>query len=159
MAKVTLSELAPDELVRFYGWQVEFELGGSGKSSLDTDDRTVIAYAEQHPWLSVEYPKGAQQSYALDTLAEHPERDALSGVGPNAGVPFDPEEIRKVEEAKVEERPRVALDAGLDQGKDITVGQDVAVTLAADEDHDAAKSSAKATGTKASSTTDKKGDA
>ena len=158
MAKVTLSELAPDELVRFYGWQVDFELGGSAKSSLETEDRVVIGYAEQHPWLSVEYPKGVQQSYALDTLAEHPERDALSGMGPDSNVPFDPEEIRKVEEAKVNERPRVAIDAGLDQGKSVEVGDHTAVTLAADEDHDAAKSQ-KATGTKASSTTDKKGDA
>jgi hypothetical protein len=158
MAKVTLSELAPDELVRFYGWQVEFELGGSAKSSLETDDRTVIGYAEAHPWLSVEYPKGEQQKYALDTLAEHPERDALSGFGPDAGVPFDPEEIKKVEEAKVNERPRVAIDAGLDQGKSIEVGDHVAVTLAADDEHDAAKSQ-KATGVAKSSTTDKKGDA
>jgi hypothetical protein len=158
MAKVTLSEVAPDELVRFYGWQVEFELGGSAAKSLDTDDRAVLAYAEEHPWLSVEYPKGVQQSYSLDTLAEHPERDALSGQGPDAGVPFDPEEIRKVEEAKVNERPRVAIDAGLDQSKSIEVGDHVAVTLAADADHDAAKS-VKATGTKASTTTDKKGDA
>lgn len=158
MAKVTLSDLAPDELVRFYGWKVEFELGGSAAKSLNTDDRHVLAYANEHPWLSVEYPKGEQQKYVLDTLAEHPERDAFSGEGPDAGVPFDPAEIKKVEDAKVSARPRVALDAGLDQGKDVEVGDHVAVTLAADDEHDAAKS-VKATGVKATTTTDKKGDA
>lgn len=168
MAKVTLSDLAPTELVRFNGWKVDFELGGSGKASLDTDDRDVIRFAEEHPWLDVEYPKPEPAAVvSRNTLAEHPELDALSGYGPNAGDPFDPEKVRETEEAKaVDLGDRVALDLTLDQGEPVEVGvvgddgQGTAVTLAADEDHDPAKSP-KAAGIEPakSSTTDKKGDA
>lgn len=162
MAKVTLSDNAPDELVRFNGWNVDFELGGSAKASYETDDRDVIRFAEEHPWLDVEYTAvEAPALPSLNTLAEHPELDALSGVGPGAKVPFDPEEIRKVEESKLVDRgDRVALDLSLDQGEPVEVGKvgdddGTAVTLAADEDHDAAKSSKAIK----PSTNDKKGDA
>lgn len=146
MAKITHSDLAPDEVVHYDLAGVEFELGGSGKGSYETTDRTVIASAEVHPWLSVEYPKvDLIQGQVRNTLADHPELDPLSGVGPNAGIAYDAEEIRKVEEAKAEMRKTpLAIDANLDQGEAVTVGEEggtpVDVTLAADEDHTAAKS-------------------
>lgn len=146
MAKITHSDLAPDEVVHYDLAGVEFELGGSGKGSYETTDRTVIASAEIHPWLSVEYPKVELiQGQVRSTLADHPELDPLSGVGPNAGIANDPEEIRKIEEAKVEAfATPLAVDANLDQGEAVTIGEDgaapVDVTLAADKDHVAAKS-------------------
>lgn len=165
MAKVTLSDLAPDEVVRFNGWKVDLELGGSGKASVETDDPVVINYAEMHPWLSVEYPVATEQEmYGLNGLAEHPELDGLSGEGPNARDPFDPEKIKEVEDAKENDRPQpLAIDAGLDQGEEVEVGvvgdgkvvEGVAVTLAADEAHDPKKGPSRAS---KPSTTDKKGD-
>lgn len=146
MAKITHSDLAPDEVVHYDLAGVEFELGGSGKGSYETDDRVVLGSAEIHPWLSVEYPKVELiQGRVRNTLADHPELDPMSGVGPNAGVAFDAEEIRKVEEAKVQAfASPLAVDANLDQGEAITVGEEgatpVDVTLAADDDHVAAKS-------------------
>lgn len=146
MAKITHSDLAPDEVVHYDLAGVEFVLGGSGKASYETDDRAVLTSAEIHPWLSVEYPKvDLIQGQVRWNLADHPELDPLSGVGPNAGIAYDPEEIQKVEEAKAEaSKSPLAIDANLDQGEAITVGEEgavpVDVTLAADEDHVAAKS-------------------
>jgi hypothetical protein len=151
MAKVTLSDKAPDELVRFNGWKVDFELGGSAKASYETDDRDVIRYAIAHPWLDVEVDAGEVAPFVKpDSLAEHPELDALSGEGPNSHIPFDQDEIKKAEEAKVVDLgDRVALDLSLDMSEKHEVGmvgdEGTAVTLASDEDHDPAKS-LKATG-------------
>jgi hypothetical protein len=167
MAKVTLSEKAPSELVRFNGWKVDFELGGSAKQSLDTDDRDVIRFAVEHPWLDVEFDAAAVAPPANpNSLAEHPELDAFSGYGPNAGDSLDPEKIKEAEAAKVVDMgDRVALDLSLDQGDKHEVGvvgdTSTATTLASDEDHDAAKS-LKAVGVTPSdkpSNDDKKGDA
>lgn len=134
MAKITLSDLAPNEAVRFIGWQVDLELGGSGKKSVETDDHYVIGFANEHPWLNVEYSAAATAvPDAPDTLAEHPERDVLSGLLTGRVDPNDPAEIKKAEDAKAVERGElVALDAGLDQSVVVETGP-VAETLAADE--------------------------
>jgi hypothetical protein len=144
--KIVASDLAPDEVVHYDLAGVAFELGGSGKSSFETTDRAVLANAEMHPWLKVEYPKvDVYGGIHRDTLANHPERDVLSGMGPDAAVPYDPDEIKKIEDEKaaVHTAP-LAVDANLDQTKEVTVGTEdtgeVAVTLAADDTHEAAKS-------------------
>lgn len=146
MARITHNDLAPSEVVHYDLSGVEFELGGSGKASFETDDRNVLANASVHPWLNVEYDKVALVAgEPRRTLADRPDLDPMSGVGPNAGVAFDPEEIRKVEEPKREmDLNRLAIDAQLDQNEAQSVGNpdtgEVAVTLAADDTHEPAKS-------------------
>lgn len=145
MARILHNDRAPDETVHYTFSGVEFDLGGSAKGSFETDNREVLSNAEVHPWLTVEYPE--RELIAGEprrTLADRPDLDALSGVGPNARVPFDPDEIAKVEDAKAAARVNpVALDAQLDQGEAVVIetpDQEIATTLAADEDHDPAKS-------------------
>lgn len=146
MAKIVHSDLAPDEVVHYDLAGVEFELGGSGKSSFETENRVVLGSAEVHPWLNVEYPKvDVIAGKPRTTLADHPELDPLSGFGPDAGVPYDADAIKAIEESKAAAYVNpLAIDANLDQSEAVTVGeggaQPVDVTLAADEDHEPAKS-------------------
>lgn len=137
MAKIFLNEVAPDEAVHFTLANDEFDLGGkSDAQSYETDDLLVVAAAEVHPWLRVEREEGFQFE-SVDTGVLRPEDDALSAVN---SVAFDPEEIRKVEEAKAGAVvDRTALNAGLEQTEPVETGG-VAETLAAVESHDPAKS-------------------
>jgi hypothetical protein len=139
MATISPSDRAPDETVHYSFAGVEFDLGGSAKKSFDSDDRAVIANAQTHPWLKVEFPAveviGGQ---ILDNQVK-PEDDPLSGLN---SVAFDPDEIKKVEDAKaaVVASP-VVIDANLTQTEPVESNTgSVAFTLAADETHEAAKS-------------------
>jgi hypothetical protein len=146
MAKISHSDLAPDEAVHYDLAGVEFDLGGSGGSSFETDDRTVLANAQIHPWLTVEYEKEVLIAGRIRSgLSDHPELDPLSDQHPNAKEAFDADAIKAVEESKVEaDMSHLAVDANLDQGEEQSVGDErtgeIAVTLAADESHEPAKS-------------------
>lgn len=143
MARILPNDLAPDEVVHYSFAGVEFDLGAG--DAYETEDRQVLGNADVHPWLTVEYPQveviGGE---VRRTLADRPDLDALSGMGPNANDPYDPEKIAATEAAKAEARKNpVALDAALDQGTPVAVesaDRHVAVTLAADEGHEGASS-------------------
>jgi hypothetical protein len=139
MAKIVLSDQAPSgESIHFSIGGVDFDLGGSGKGtkkSYETTDRTVLSNAEATPWLSVEYDEAEQVVYERPDTRVAPEDDAQSILGPNANIPFDPEEIRKVEEQKAEDAGLIpAFDANKDQDKPVVTGDVVAETVAATDD-------------------------
>ncbi len=128
MATILPNEHAPSESVRYLLANADFELAGGG--SYDTDDRAVLGAAEAHPWLKVKYPEVDEALYEAVQRSVPYEDDVLAA--PNS-IAFDPEEIRKAEEAKrVAFGAPLAVDSGLDQDKAKKVGP-VAVTLAADE--------------------------
>jgi hypothetical protein len=138
MAQIVLNDTAPAEAIHFSLAQAEFDLGGkSDAQSYDTTDPIVLANAQAHPWLTVEADEGVE--YVSDDTSRQvaPEDDPMSAVN---SVAFDLDEIRKVEDAKraAYDQP-LAVDAGLDQGEVVMTGP-VAETLAADEDHESAKS-------------------
>jgi hypothetical protein len=148
MAKIVLSDDAPNEAIHFSLAQVEFDLGGkSDKGAFETSDPVVLADAAAHPWLSVE--RDAEDVYQPSAPSFlRPEDDVLSAVN---SVAFDPEAIRAVEEGKIAaDQNRLAIDAGLDQNKPVSTDTptfSVAETLAADDDHEAAKSAKNFKGT------------
>lgn len=139
MARIVLSDLAPTgESLHFSLANTDFDIGGSGKGtkkSYDTSDRAVLANAEVHPWLSVEYDEAEQVGGEFLDNQVAPEDDPLSAAGPNANIPFDPDEIRKVENAKRGVTDAVAIDAGKDQDEVVETGG-VAETVAADNADD-----------------------
>lgn len=143
--KIVLSDLAPNEPVHFDLAGEEFTLGGGGDASHETTNREVLGNAEIHPWLRVEYPavEGVVSPQRW-MLADHPEQDGMSARGPNADDPYDPEKVREAEEEKAGAAVSpLAVDANLDQDEpeSVKAGEvEVAVTLAADEEHEAAES-------------------
>lgn len=145
MAKIVLSELAPDEAVHFSLGNAEFDLGGkSGKKSFETADREVLGNAASHPWLSVETDPADELGGLFVPHGVPADQDVLSAQGPRAADAFDPAKVRAALEAQgaVTEEPQpVAIDAGLPQSEPI-VEDGVAKTLAADETHEPAKSAA-----------------
>lgn len=133
MAKIVSSEAAPPEAVHYTLGVSEFDLGGNGKKSYDTEDAALIAAAQDHPWLAVEVePVEVVQGAYVNLLA--PEDDHLSTAGQTVN-PNDPDEARKAEEAKIAATDNpVAIEAGLDQSQPVeTTGIAVAETLAADD--------------------------
>jgi hypothetical protein len=138
MATIKPSELAPDEVVHYSFAGVEFDLGGSAKQSFDSDDRAVITNAAGHPWLAVEYPAADTLTATFrDQLA--PEDDGQSAVNTKA---FDVALAQATLDAQAEgAQSKVAIQAGLDQGEAVTTDTGgIAQTIAADENHEPAKS-------------------
>jgi len=133
MAKIVFSQDAPSgETVHFTFPEGEFDLGGKSKS-YTSKDRALLNSASGHPWLDVEYDEAEEYAGSFVDTQVRPEDDPLSAVGPNAGIAFDPKEIKKIEDAKAEARgagTHVAIDAGLDQDTKVSTG-DVAETVAA----------------------------
>jgi hypothetical protein len=129
MATIVPNDSAPADLSTVSLANEVLDLSGG---SVESEDREVLAAAEVHPWLAVEYPEvEANEAEAVRVESVRYEDDALSA--PNS-VAFDPDEVRAVEDAKREVAlGRTALEAGLDQGEPVVEGG-VAYTLAADED-------------------------
>lgn len=126
MAKIVLSEAAPQEPVRFGLSSVDFDLKPGG--SFETEDRQAIGDAEAHPWLSVEYDEALQIEPTFRDAHVRAEDDPLRAENSRA---FDPEQIKA--DAPEEEAVRpLAVDAPRDQSEAEVEGG-VAVTLEADE--------------------------
>jgi hypothetical protein len=143
MAKITTSANAPSEVVTYGFASGDFKLAAG--EVYETDDKALLASARIHPWLKVEYEKSELISGQVrDTLANHPDKDVMTSEHKDSNVPFDAEEIRKVEEAKYGvDDMGLAVDANLKQDTPKTVGRGddkTAVTLAADEDREPADS-------------------
>lgn len=127
MAQIVLSDKAPDEAVTFSLGNAEpFE------APYETDDQSVIAGAEAHPWLTVEVDPEAVDKVEAPEQHVSPEDDALSAQN---SVAFDPDEVAKAREEAAEINP-VAIDAGLDQDEVVESPGGVAKTLAADDADD-----------------------
>lgn len=138
MAKIVHSDGAPNEAVHYSLAGYEFDLGGDA-DAYDTTDSLVIANAQVHPWLRVEFePEEVIGGEVLQTLA--PEDDVLSRVN---SIANDPDAIREVELAKGRMLlNRTAIDAGLDQNEVVEIQAGpltIAETLAADVDEDLAR--------------------
>jgi hypothetical protein len=125
MPTIKSSDLAPSGAVHYTLANAEFDLGGSGKKTFETEDADTIANALAHPWLVVEYPK-ADVPVGVYVDQVDPKDDPLSARfegtveeserSPSAGenTPIEP----------------VAIDAGEDQGEVVKSGR-VSETLAA----------------------------
>lgn len=132
MAKIVHSDAAPAEKVHYTFAGVEFDLGGSAKKdqAFDSDDPTVLASAEVHPWLTVERdPSDFVEGDYVQLL--DPKDDVLSSLN---SVANDPEAARRAKEAAGEDVPQpVAIEAGLNQSEPV-VEAGVAETTAAAAD-------------------------
>lgn len=131
MAKILHSADAPKGKVRYSLLQASFELEGDG--AYETNDRALLASAETHPWLKVEYDASPLLAAREDDRHVPYEDDYLSA--PNSRA-FD---LKLAESLLVEQEAvaHVAIDAAEDQTKKKHVG-DVAITIAA-ADADTAK--------------------
>lgn len=126
MAKIELSDIAPDETVKFSIGNVEF------KVPFETDDRSVVVAARSHPWLKVTPDEVELVTGQYRELSVQPKDDVLSALNDKSN---DPDEVKKFEAQKAADQGTVtAIEAGLDQTKvKETKGGVVNLTLAADE--------------------------
>lgn len=132
MAKIVASDDAPKGKFRFSLANVEIE-----KLPYTTDDVTVIANAEVHPWLKVEQDVSEELADVdfnpfPQTL---PEDDVLSAQNSKANDP-------KAVKAELDRRKALlggdvaAIDAGLDQNEVVETDSGVDLTVAADKADD-----------------------
>lgn len=142
MATIKLNDHAPSEEATFL---LANETLKSADLPKDTDNRALVAAAEEHPWLAVDYPEVESFEAAAAEPRVRYEDDYLAA--PNSKA-FDLDEVRKTEEAKRQAvSTPTAIDAGLDQSDSETVA-DVSVTLAADEAADTTTDAPKRKGAK-----------
>jgi hypothetical protein len=139
MAKIVASDEAPKGKVRFSLANEEIE-----KLPYKTDDREVLANAEAHPWLSVEYDKAEDLSALAGDLQLRPEDDVLSAQN---SVAFDPKAIKDALNQEAASDP-VAIDAGLDQTKSVETDSGVDLTVAAAEETSPDETTAKTSAAK-----------
>lgn len=93
MASIVLSSDAPQEDYSFSIGSTEFGISPSGK--YETSDKDVLATAEAHPWLEVEYDK-SEKPIAAYRKTVKPEEDVLAAAN---SVAFDPAHIKADREA------------------------------------------------------------
>lgn len=128
MATIRPNDNAPSGEVKYIFPTETIDLDSGGTH--ETDSRAVLAAAEAHPWLTVEYPEVEEISVTRQSRSVPYEDDVLAA--PNS-IAFDPDEIRKAEEAKAEGYAApLAVEAGLDQSEEEEVAG-TNVTLAADD--------------------------
>ena len=124
MAKIVLSDDAPQGDLRFSLANVEIE-----SLPFETNDSVILANAEAHPWLAVEYPEVKELSELVGELQIAPEDDALSAQN---SIANDPDAVRaELERRREGDSAPVALDAGLDQDDVVVTRSGVAETVAA----------------------------
>ena len=123
MPKIVLSDDAPEGDLRFSLGNEEID-----EVPYETNDPTVLANAEVHPWLAVEREEVEELSeLAAQHLQVAPEDDVLSAQN---SIANDPDEVRKAL-AKDHESDPVAIESGLDQGDVVETDSGVAETVAA----------------------------
>jgi hypothetical protein len=131
MATIVLSDEAPTDegTLNFSLANAEFE------APFETNDPVVLAGAEAHPWLSVEYPESAVVEGSFREPHVPAAEDSQSAQN---SIANDPEAVAAaLAEVDLTETGRLAVEAGLVQDTPQRVGN-VATTLAADEaDEDA----------------------
>ena len=125
MAKIVASDEAPKGKFRFSLANEEIE-----KLPYETDDRAVLANAEAHPWLAVEYPEVEELSEVAGDLQLRPEDDVLSAQN---SIAFDPKAVKDALAKETESDP-VAIEAGLDQSEVVETDSGVDLTVAAEQD-------------------------
>lgn len=126
MPKIVLSDAAPEGDLRFSLANAEIE-----KLPYETSDPVVVANAESHPWLTVEYEKVEELADQSDPFPQtKPEDDVLGAAN---SVANDPDAVRaEIERRKAGASDPVAIDAGLDQSDVVVTASGVAETVAAD---------------------------
>lgn len=122
MPKIVLSDKAPKSAKR-----LTFSVAGAEpfEAPFETDSPIALANAAAHPWLEVEYDEAAvvdPPSYKPD-VDPTKDRQSIQFAGKVKEVPAEDD---------VDDTP-LAVEAGLDQNKEVTEG-DVALTVAADDD-------------------------
>lgn len=126
MAKILHSAYAPTGKLTYRLGQSGFELEGDGV--YETNDRALLASADEHPWLKVEYERSPiLEDHSVDPHVPYKD-DVLAAVNSHA---FDVQAAEQLIVEAVEIRP-VAIDADLKQTKNKHVGE-VAVTISAAE--------------------------
>ncbi len=134
-ATITTSDLAPSGKIHYsLGGSAPFELESGGTKEVALTERELLACANDHPWLVVQYPDPEYFEVEVEDPHVRPEDDVLAAA--HGSLANDPEEAAKVEAAKPSNVDHhTAIDAGLDQNEEVYVGEDdnTAVTLAADE--------------------------
>ena len=127
MAKIVSSNLAPAEKVHYAFGGASFDLDEKG--SFVTDDPALLAEAQVHPWLSVEYDKAEVVS---GTFVERldPKTDPLSNQHPDFKLAFDPKAV-KAALVEADAEVATAIDPAEKQTKVVTDGP-VNKTVAAD---------------------------
>jgi hypothetical protein len=130
MATIKPNDNAPQEQVHYVLAAGEpFDLAAGG--SYDSDDRAVLSAAADHPWLTVEYPQVAAEDVFEPPPRGIPYReDPFSEYNDFSNDPAKADEAERAKYAGVAANP-LAVDAGLDQGEPVTVGDHLDVTLAA----------------------------
>ena len=132
MATIRPNDNAPAEDVKYIFPTVTFDLSSGG--TYETDDRSALAAALAHPWLTVEYPAAEEAAFTRVSGSVLPKDDPFSALyeGDTANAAFDPEKVREAELAKADNLVQpIAIDAGLDQSEPVVEGG-VAETLAVD---------------------------
>jgi hypothetical protein len=131
MATIRPNDNAPDEVVHYTLPTAEFDLDAGG--SYESDERTVLSAAEDHPWLTVEYPEVDVELYAAPSKSVPYREDPFSEFNDHSN---DPAAIEASERAKntVDAQP-LAVEAGLDQHEVVTSDERVDLTLAAADEH------------------------
>ena len=125
MATIVLSEEAPQDE------PITFSLAGAEpfEAPFESDNPTLLANAEAHPWLQVEHDEADLVEASAFEPSVDPTQDPLSAQYEG--------EVTKDSPAVEDQGTPLAVEAGLDQNESVTVGEgrEVAVTLAADEDN------------------------
>lgn len=134
MATIRPNDNAPTEDVKYIFPTVTFDLPSGG--TYDTDDHSVLSFAESHPWLTVDYPEAQEAAFTRVSGSVPAQKDRLSALfeGEDANAAFDPEKVRAAELAKADENVQpIAIDAGQDQSEEVVEGG-VAETLAVERE-------------------------
>lgn len=130
MATIRPNDNAPQETVHYIlsaGDPFDLDTGGS----FESDDRLLLSAAEDHPWLTVEYPQVAEADIFVPPSRSVPYReDPFSEYNDYSNDPARAAAAEREKYAGVAANP-LAVDAGLDQGEAVTVADRVDVTLAA----------------------------
>lgn len=131
MATIRPNDNAPAEEVHYTFPTVDFDLAEGG--TYESDDRAVLAAAEDHPWLTVEYPEAASVVYSAPSKSVPYREDPFSEYNDFSN---DPARVEETERSKysVNTAP-LAVEAGLDQGEVVTSDERVDLTLAAAAEH------------------------
>src|SRR4051794_36556247 len=110
MATIRPNDNAPAEDVKYLLGNAVVDLAEGG--TYETDDRYVIAAAEAHPWLAVEFPDAEELGEVRVSKSVPYSEDVLAA--PNSKA-FDYDALldeQKTQQAVLDSR--LAVDAGLD---------------------------------------------
>jgi hypothetical protein len=111
MATIRPNDNAPAEEVHYVLPTESFDLAAGG--TYETDDRLLLTAAQDHPWLTVEYPEVEAVSVERPSTSVPYQEDPYSEYNDDSN---DPEVAAAAERAKYETTIEpLAVDSGLNQ--------------------------------------------